>query len=89
MLSIVTWVLRGLGNGRQLYFTSLIACKMIGLLNICRGQEGEKFQKFLIVRTPAQVNWVRVEVVSTKSIFNEAVPEVGNVFIVNIYFDTL
>ena len=73
MLSIVTWVLRGLGNGRQLYFTSLIACKMIGMLNICRGQEGENF---LIVGTPAQVNWVRVEVVSTKSIFYEAVPEV-------------
>jgi hypothetical protein len=46
---------------------------MIGMLNICRGQEGENF---LIVRTPAQVNWVRVEVVSTKSIFYEAVPEV-------------
>ena len=36
-------MLRGLRNGRELYFTSLIACKMIGLLNIGRGQEGEIF----------------------------------------------
>ena len=41
MLSIVTWMLRGLRNGRELYSTSLSAGKMIGLLSIARGQEGE------------------------------------------------
>jgi hypothetical protein len=59
-------MLRGLRNDRELYFTSLIAGKMIGLLNICSGQEGDFVQIFLIVRTPAQLNWMRIEVVATK-----------------------
>ena len=51
MLSIVTWMLRGLRIGRELYFTSFIACKMIGLLNIGRGQEGQNFMFDLATNT--------------------------------------